>query len=134
MQQLDDDTFMIRFERLDLGPEYFDHRGHLRMGWLHLRRYGLDEGNARVCDGIRSLAMKFGAPGKFNHTLTEALMRIMAVRMDDAADPDFDAFLVRNPDLVDDSRGVLARHYSDALLNSAEAHAGWVGPDRAAIR
>lgn len=134
MQQLDDDTFMIRFERLDLGPEYFDHRGHLRMGWLHLRRYGLDEGNARVCDGIRSLAMKFGAPGKFNHTLTEALMRIMAVRMDVAADPDFEAFLVRNPDLVDDARGVLARHYSDALLNSAEAHAGRVGPDRAAIR
>jgi hypothetical protein len=133
MQQLDDDTFMTRFERLDLGPEYFDHRGHLRMGWLHLRRYGLAEGNARVCDGIHRLAVKFGAQGKFNHTLTEALMRVMAARMDDAADPDFDAFLARNPDLVDDARGVLARYFSDALLSSAEAHAGWVEPDRAAI-
>lgn len=133
MQQLDDDTFMARFERLDLGPEYFDHRGHLRMGWLHLRRYGLAEGNARVCDGIRQLATKYGVSSKFNHTLSEALMRIMAARMNDAADPDFDAFLARNPDLVEDARGVLARHYSDELLNSTEAHAGWVEPDRAAI-
>ena len=133
MQHLDDDAFLTRFECLDLGPEYFDNRGHLRMGWLHLRRYGLTVGSARLCDGIRRLAEKFGAPGKFNHTLTEALMRIMSTRMRETDASDFDAFLTHNPGLVNDARGLLARHYSDPLLNSDEARAGWVEPDRVAL-
>ena len=130
---LDDDTYLIRFASRALGPEHFDHRGHLRMAWLHLVRYGLAEGNARVCAGIRDLANSFGVPEKFNHTLTEALMRIMARRLADQAGDSFDAYLAHNPDLVLDARGLLARHYSADRLNSPAARAAWVEPDRAPI-
>jgi hypothetical protein len=131
--QDNDDTYLERFAARELGPEHFDHRGHLRMAWHHLARYDVDEANRRVCDGIRELAAKFGAPEKFNHTLTEALMRIMAARMQVDAKQDFEAFLQANPDLLDNAEGVLARHYSKARLGSAAAHAGWLEPDLAPI-
>jgi hypothetical protein len=125
-----DETYLERFAARDLGPEDFDHRGHLRMAWLHLVRYDVDEASRRVCSGIRDLAAKFDVPEKFNHTLSEALMRIMAGRMSRDGAEDFDAFLRANPDLVDDCIGVLALHYSDELLNSDSARGGWVEPDR----
>ena len=127
--QLDDDSFLNRFETRDLGPEHFDHRGHLRMAWLHLDRYGLEEANARVCQGIRDLAIKFNAPEKFSHTLTEASMRIIAARMHGGKTKPFEQFLQHNRDLVADARGVLARHYSAACLDSPTARAAWIEPD-----
>jgi hypothetical protein len=132
IMQTDETRYLEQFEQLELGPEHFDHVGHLYMAWLHLKHYDLEEANARVCTGIRNLADKFGVPEKFNHTLSEALMRIMAGRMNDRSDA-FDAFLQANPDLVDDCRGVLARHYSDECLTSDRARAGWVEPDREPI-
>jgi hypothetical protein len=128
--QLNDDTYLEQFASRELGPEHFDHRGHLRMAWLHLARYDVDEASRRVCDGIRELAIKFGAPEKFNHTLSEALVRIMAGRMEGDGMKDFNAFLRANPGLVDDCLGVLAQHYSDERLQSTAARAGWVAPDR----
>jgi hypothetical protein len=127
--QLDDSTFLRRFASRDLGQEHFDHRGHLRMAWLHLVHFGLDEANRRVCEGIRDLAIKFEAPEKYSHTLTEALMRIMSARLTDETCGDFERFLKSNRDLVDDAEGVLARHYSRQRLTSAEARAGWLEPD-----
>lgn len=128
---LDENTYLKRFEQLELGAEHFDHRGHLYMAWLHLKHYDLEEACERVCTGIRRLADKFGVPEKFNHTLSEALMRIMAVRLSE--DDSFDDFLQANPDLVDDCRGVLARYYSDETMLSEQARSGWVLPDREAL-
>ncbi len=132
--KLADDTYLERFAARDLAPEDFDHRGHLRMAWQHLIRYDVDEASRRVCHGIRELAAKFGEPQKFNHTLSEALMRIMAERMSRGRAMEFETFLSANTDLVDDCVGVLARHYSEGLLNSDSARAGWVEPDRLPLK
>lgn len=126
---LDDDTFLTQFCDQSLNPEYFDHRGHLRMAWLHLKRYPLPEARTRVCNGIRDLATALGAAEKFHRTISEALLLIMAGRMQGPAPTDFDTFLADNQDLLADARGLLARHYSDVRLGSAEARSGWVEPD-----
>ncbi len=131
--QLDERTFLERFEARDLSPAAFDHRGHLWMAWTHLRHFPLDDAIGRVCVGIRELASRFGAPDKFNWTLTEALMRIMAARLRAQPEQDFDRFLERNPDLVDDARGVLAHHYSAERLDADAARRAWVAPDLAPI-
>jgi N-formylglutamate deformylase len=98
-----------------------------------LAHYDIEEANRRVCDGIRRLAARLGAPEKFHHTVSEALMRIVARRLERGGHDGFDAFLAANPDLLEDCLGVLAHYYSDERLNSPEARAGWVAPDRAPI-
>jgi len=130
---LDDETYLARFQARALGPEFFDHRGHLRMAWLHLRHFREEEAATRVCEGVRDLATRFGAPEKFNYTLTEAFMRIVARRMSGEEDVDFEAFLQRNPDLLTDAKGIVAQHYSDECLHSPQARAAWTDPDRAPI-
>jgi len=128
---LDDEDCLRLFDAVALEPEHFDHRGHLRVAWLNLKRHDTDEACRRVCAGIRALAMKFGAPEKFNHTLTEALVRIMATRLKE--DEDFDAFMQANPDLVRDCPEVLGHYYSEERLHSDAARKGWVAPDRAQL-
>lgn len=126
---IDENDYLDRFQHRALGPEHFDHRGHLRMAWVHLRYYGLKEASARVCEGVKELAAAFGAPEKYSHTLTEAFMRIIFPRMRGEAAFDFDQFLADNPDLVSNAEGVVLRHYSRERLNSPEARKGWIEPD-----
>ncbi len=128
MQQ-DDGDYLARFEDRTLGPEHFDHPGHLRMAWVHLRHYERAEASRRVCEGVRELAAAFGAPEKYSHTLTEAFMRIIARRMQGAAAETFEHFLAANPDLVEDARAVVLRHYSRTRLDSPLARRQWVEPD-----
>lgn len=130
---LDDATCLARFQTRELGPEYFDHRGHLRLAWLHIEHFGPQEARSRMLEGIRDLATRFGAPEKFHYTLTEAFMRLVAERMSRDPVARFEAFLAANPDLLTDARAVLAHHYSDECLLSGEARITWVEPDRAAF-
>lgn len=130
---LSDGDFLAGFEACSLPPAAFDHRGHLRLAWIHLQASPLEEAVARVCAGIHRFAAHLGVPQKYNHTLTEALVRLMA--QGGAADPakGFAAFLAANPELVADAKGVLARHYSSERLESPAARAAFVAPDRAPL-
>jgi N-formylglutamate deformylase len=86
-----------------------------------------------TCDGIQRLATHLGAPGKFHWTLTEALVRIMAARGAADRTRSFDAFLIANPDLMTDARGLVLRHYSEARLAGADAKRSFVPPDLAPL-
>lgn len=130
---LSDQAFLDGFAARELGAEHFDHRGHLRMAWLHLDRYPLDEAVERVCTGIQALAIRFGAPEKYHRTVTEALLRIMALRMRVHPADDFNAFVAHNRDLVENAEAVLARYYSPRRLASLEAKQRWLAPDLATI-
>jgi hypothetical protein len=126
---IDHGDYLKRFELGELGPEHFDHRGHLLMAWIHLCHYGQNEATARVCRGVKELAAKFGAPEKYNHTLTIAFMLIIKQRMFGEAVGDFHHFLVANPDLVQDARAVVLQHYSRERLDSPKARSEWLVPD-----
>lgn len=131
---LSDEQFIEQFERREPDPEHFDHRGHLRLGWLYLRRYSLTEAIERTTSGIRAYADSLGATGKFRHTLTEAIVRIMAQRMAAGQAETLDDFLADNPDLVENLWGVLTTHYSPERLESESARHRFVPPDRAPLR
>lgn len=133
MPTSDDHAFLTRFERCQLDPAEFNHQSHLRIAWIYLNRYDLTAANTRICQGIQRFAGHVGATEKFHHTLTEALVRIVAHRLKQGSTSDFDDFLATNSDLLIDARGVLARYYSEAVLNSEQARHHWVEPDRIAI-
>lgn len=133
MPSPDDKTFLDQFESCQLAPSDFNHQGHLRVAWLYLMRFDQEEATARVCQGIQLLATHLGVPGKFHHTVTEALVRIVALRMKDKLGNRFADFLAANNDLVANAKGILARYYSEEVLNSGEARKRWVEPDRHTI-
>src|SRR3954470_19392839 len=124
-----DDDFLSAFEDSGLSVAQLDHRAHLRAAWLILNRYPLEEAIERICAGIEKLATRFGALDKFNRTLSEALIRLMALRGATNSSQTFDGYLQANRWLVEDVRNGLAAYYSPALLYSDAAKRRFVPPD-----
>lgn len=77
---LSDEDFFSQFEALTLDPVHFTHLGHLRLGWLYLERYDTASAIDRACKGIKAYAESLGASTKFNLTMTNAFIRIIAAR------------------------------------------------------
>lgn len=128
-----DDEFLKAFESHTLPESEFSHRGHLRLAWLYLQRCPLEEAIRRTAVGISAYAASLGAEGKFHHTLTEAIVRIMHVRMKQARTLEFDEFLTKNPDLIENMKEILLFHYSEERLNSPEAKRSFMEPDIRAL-
>lgn len=126
---LSDDDFLAAFLDCSMPPSGFDHLGHVRAAWLLLRRHPLDEAVEHTCDGIAWLAAHLGVPGKYHRTLSEALVRLMAHGGATLPALSWEQFLRANGPLLEDARGLLARHYSAGLLATREARERFVPPD-----
>jgi hypothetical protein len=126
---INDEVFLEQFENQTLSPDLFDHYGHLRLAWLYLNRYSLDEAIEKVTGGIALYARSLGAGDKFQRTLTEAIVRIMAFRKESGNADTLMAYLAENRDLIEDIRAVVGVHYSSERLNSEAARTRFVNPD-----
>lgn len=127
---MSDEEFLAAFLDCSMPTSGFDHRGHVRAAWLLLRRYPVDEAVQRTCDGIARLAAHLGVPGKYHRTLSEAMVRLTAYGGASAPGLSWDDFVQRNRLLMEDARGLLARHYSQERLNTPDARESFVSPDR----
>lgn len=128
-----DDQFISAFLACRLSPADFDHRGHLRIAWLLLQRHPRDQAVEEICEGIARIARHFGAPDKYNRTLSEALARLMAHAAARTPTASFEEFLAANPVFVTDVRGVLGHYYSPGLLHSTNAKQKFSMPDLQAL-
>jgi hypothetical protein len=111
------------------GPSgQFRHRQHINLAFVAVRRYGMPEATARICDWIQRIAAYKRAPQKYRHTVSRAWVEIVAHHA--GADPDcadFDTFAARYPALLD--KRLLSRHYRSSTLAGAAARRDWVAPD-----
>lgn len=126
----DDQQFIARFEALTLEPGAFDHKAHLRLAFLCITQEGVEPAVKRVGRGIRAFAENAGAADKYHQTITEALVRLIGLRLTRQAVPDWHSFLELNQDLVNQAKELLLQHYSPDRLFSAEARTHFLEPDR----
>lgn len=128
-----DRTFRSDFEDGRLTPSEFDHRAHVRLAYVYLTEFDVDEAAAMMRDALFAFLQRNGIPSsKYHETLTRSW--ILAVRhfMNQTSDAaSADAFLASNPKLLDSK--IMLSHYSAALLFSADARAQFVEPDLQAI-
>eukprot|EP01112_Ceratiomyxa_fruticulosa_P008993 TRINITY_DN2339_c0_g3_i2.p1 TRINITY_DN2339_c0_g3~~TRINITY_DN2339_c0_g3_i2.p1 ORF type:complete len:546 (-),score=82.30 TRINITY_DN2339_c0_g3_i2:154-1791(-) len=68
--QLSDDEFLHKFS--DYTLQSWDHKAHLRIGWLYLTKYGRREGSKKIFTGIENFIAKSPIPRKttFHFTMT----------------------------------------------------------------
>jgi hypothetical protein len=109
-------------------PGPFGHREHLCLTWLVLERESsVDAAAERVSATIRRLAEAHGRPQRYNRTLSEAWVRIVAhCRAASPGEP-FHGMVARYPWLLD--KRLLRRHYSSRVLASPQARREWISPD-----
>ena len=126
---LTDDELIAGFEAASLPA--FPHADHVRLTILYLGRYGRNETQKRLFEGLRRFAAAKGVPEKFHITMTIAWLDLVddaRRRHPDAGDPS--ALVTACPELL--NRDALLRFYSPDRLFSDEARQQWVAPDRIA--
>ncbi|HUZ56559.1 MAG TPA: hypothetical protein VMU94_29040 [Streptosporangiaceae bacterium] len=107
----------------------FGHREHVHLTWLAVQRFGMPAAIGLVSEGIQRTARYAGAPQKYNATVSQAWVELVAYHAAGRRDDDFAVFASRYPSLL--AKRVLTRHYRPATLASQQARTGWVEPDLA---
>ena len=115
-----------RFEADEVQGGTFTHRDHVEVAYEMLKRYDFAEAVARTSKGLRSIARRAGAPGKFHVTITVAFMSIVAERMSGQAPGSFESFLEVNGDLL--RRDLLDQIYPRERLSSDTARMTFILP------
>ena len=128
-----DHEFYQRLKDLSLPASSFGHLGHLRLAYYCLQRLPLDAAITEVGQVIARFADSLGEADKFHWTLTEALVRLMYLRLAQQPASDLGEFVRANPDFVKNTRALIKRHYSEEALNHPEARRRYIEPDLAPL-
>jgi hypothetical protein len=129
---LDDDALWEAFSRSTLPTTDWHHRSHVRVAWLHVARWRLDEAHVRMRVGIIRLNAFHGLEETitrgYHETLTRFWLVAVAAKVA-AAGPAADsrAFCDAHPELLE--KAYPLRFYSQACLFSANARAIFAAPD-----
>ena len=111
-------------------PGRFGHREHLRLAWLALEHEpSTSAAQDRVSDAIRTIATEQGVPQRYNQTVTDAWVQVVAHCRSASQGQSFDDLLGAHPWLLD--KRLLLRHYTSRTLASEQARRAWVAPDLA---
>jgi hypothetical protein len=109
----------------------FGHREHVELAWRYLARHHADQAADSISAAIRQVAEAHGQPAKFHQTITRSWVQCVAVHQERWPAATFEAFLDRNPQLLDS--GLLSHFYSPELLASLPTRSQWVTPDLQAL-
>lgn len=124
---LSDHEFVQEFEDLSLPPSEFGHRGHLRLAWLYLQDHSLEACIDKIARHIRAYATHLGAADKYHHTLSAAIVTLMAQPA--KASASFDAFVDTHPEFLQDLPTMIAQYYSQMQLEREAAKTQFLAPD-----
>lgn len=131
-----DDEFLTAFETRAI--DALPHRAHIKVAYLYLRRYPLDEAVLKVRIGLQALAVAWNAPVDdlehgYHETITEAWVRLVHLTLSNGgAAESADAFCDRHPKLM--QKNHLHLFYSPERLKTWEAKRGFVEPDLTPLR
>lgn len=131
---MEDEVLLTAFESQAIPLAEWNHRAHVRVAYLYLRRHGFETALARMRDGIQALNRVLGVEDAlesgYHETLTHAFMRIIHTTMVvfGAADSS-EEFCDNQPQLM--QRKILRLFYSRARIISWEAKRAFVAPDLA---
>ncbi len=126
---LSDLEFELQFRNGSLDPVLFTHEAHLRLAWIHIRKYGLDKAIDNVTTQIKSYVAKLGASDKYNDTVTVAAVYAVQHFISKKESDQFEDFIKNHPVLINDFRSLLMSHYKTDIFKSAEAKKKFLKPE-----
>jgi hypothetical protein len=128
---MNDEQLWERFAAATLPHAEWTHRLHLRVAWLFLSRYPLDEAHVLMRVGIIRLNAAHGlveTPTRgYHESITRAWLIVLGSLMKQASSQDSDYFMERHAEHL--GQAALFAHYSRERLLRTEARARFVEPD-----
>jgi hypothetical protein len=123
-----DDDFLEAFRTGVLPLSAFDHRAHVRAGYLYATRLGLGLAIDRFGRDLRAFAAPHGKHGLYHETITVAFLALINERVVLGGAQGWDSFAEANPDLF--GRDSLTPFYAAEDLAAPEARRVFLLPRR----
>jgi len=126
---LSDTDFEIQFANCSLDPELFIHEAHLRLAWIHITKYGLNEAEKNICEQIKRFDKTFGIGMKFHVTLTIASVKMINHFIRKSESDNFVDFMKEFPRLKSNFRELISAHYSTDIFTDLYAKNKYLEPE-----
>jgi len=128
--KLSDLQFTTQFAQGTLPGAWFTHTAHLRLAWVYINQYGMNQAMQKVGVEIRSFATQHGDPEKYHHTLTLASVQVIYHFMKkDVTNTSFQQLIDRFPVLTTSFKSLIMSHYSPEVIFNDQAKSHYVPPN-----
>lgn len=127
--ELLDSEFEKLFRNTALNPSLFNHEAHLRLAWIHIQKYGVEQAKINIHNQIKSFVVHVGAEDKYNITLTIAAIEAVNHFIGKSRSNTFKEFIAEFPQLKNNFKGLIESHYSFDIFNSEKAKKEFLAPD-----
>ncbi|MFS4468344.1 hypothetical protein [Maribacter sp. 2210JD10-5] len=127
--QFTDDEFEQKFEKCELSPELFTHEAHLRLAWIHINKYGIQNALTNILQQIQDYVNNLGVTDKYNMTLTTAAVKAVHHFNLKSESDTFMAFTQEFPRLLTNFKDLINTHYSFDIFDSYHAKTIFLEPD-----
>jgi phosphoserine phosphatase len=126
---LTDAEFEQQFAGAELDPALFNHEAHLRLAWIHIRKYGEAQAITNICSQLVNFVTRLDALSKYNKTLTIAAIKAVNHFIKRSNADSFQEFISEFPRLKHNFRELIASHYSIDVFQSPQAKQTYLQPD-----
>ena len=130
---LSDSEYEKAFEDCTLKPSMFSHEAHLRLAYIHIRKYGAEQAEKNMCDQILKFATSLNFTDKFNKTVTVAAVKMVNHFIQKSDSDSFKGLIQEFPRLNTSFRELLAQHYGFDIFKNKKAKQEYLEPDLAPI-
>lgn len=127
--ELTDSEFEQQFKSRELHPTLFSHEAHLRLAYIHIKKYGHDAAITNVCDQLAAYVTHLGATDKYNTTLTLAAVKAVYHFSQKSKADDFKGFIAEFPQLKNEFKRLMQSHYDFDIFNSQKAKKTFLEPN-----
>ena len=121
--------FEEQFATCSFPPEVFSHEAHLRLAWIHIEKYGLQQAEKNIVNQLQGYVKYLGAVDKFNMTLTVAAIKAVYHFKVKSKSTTFKDFIAEFPRLKSNFKQLMACHYRVDIYQSKKARKKFLAPD-----
>ncbi len=127
--ELSDSAFKRQFENSVFKPSLFSHEAHIRLAWILIRQYGIEEAIIRIKGQLKQFVKHLGAEGKYNETLTIAATKAVHHFISKSKADTFKDFIEEYPRLKTHFKDLMRCHYGFDIYHSQKAKETYLEPD-----
>lgn len=124
-----DDEFERLFADCVFASDLFSHEAHLRLAFIHVKKYGEAGAIMHITGQIKRYVNKLGVTDKYNETVTVAAIKIVNRFYKEKEWSSFKVFIDGNERLINGFRSLLQSHYSKDIFGMEEARSTYLEPD-----
>jgi len=127
--ELSDSDFEKKLISCELNPSDFTHEAHLRLAWININKYGIQQAEKNIQSRLQNYVAFVGTKDKYNMTLTLAAIKAVYHFMLKSKSNNFKDFIMEFPRLKINFKDLMACHYGFDIYNSDKAKTAFLEPD-----